>query len=256
MILILLSWLYIFFTAFSLGIAFSKMLRIKQFDLVVIAILGLFSVTLLATAWAFFGPIALEFHVFLVLLSVFFLYKNKSNFTSILKETVSQIKSFSFSVKILFAISSLLVLAQSTTLPFIIDNESYYIQTIKWLNEYGFVKGLANLHLFFGQTSGWHITQSVYSFSFLYDKFNDLNGFCMLLGNLFAFQKLQSYFTKGNRIDLLFGLLPLTYAFLFQFISSPSPDFPVYIFAFILFSMYIQNEAAGRRRRVGFNRVS
>lgn len=243
MILILLSWLYIFFTAFSIGVAFSKLIRIRQFDIITTTILGLFSITLLATIWAFFGAIAIGFHFVLVLLAVFFWYKNKVSFTSILKETVIQIKSYSYPVKILFVTSSLLVIAQSATLPFIIDNESYYIQTIKWLNEYGFVKGLANLHLFLGQTSGWHITQSVYSFSFLYDRFNDLNGFCMLLGNLFAFKKLHTYFTKGNRMDLLFGLLPLTYAFLFQFISSPSPDFPVYIFAFILFSMYLQNEA-------------
>ena len=241
MILILLSWLYIFFTAVSFGIVFSKALRIQQFDIVVTPILGLFSITLLASVWAFFAPIAIWFHAILILLAVLFWYKNKTTFTSILQSTLVQIKSFSKPIKILLVVSSLLVLAQSATLPFIIDNESYYIQTIKWLNEYGFVKGLANLHLFLGQTSGWHITQSVYSFSFLYDRFNDLNGFCLLLGNFFAFQKLQAYFTKGNQMNLLFGLLPLTYVFLFQFISAPSPDFPVYLFAFVLFSMYIQN---------------
>lgn len=242
MLLILLSWLYIFFTTVSLGITFSKMIRLQQFDVVVTIILGLFSITLLATIWAFFGPISIGFHVVLMLLSLFFWYKNKTTFSSIFEKIVIQIKSFFFPFKILFVISSLLVLAQSATLPFIIDNESYYIQTIKWLNEYGFIKGLANLHLFLGQVSGWHITQSVYSFSFLYDKFNDLNGFCLLLANFFAFQKLHSFFIKGTRMDLLFGLLPLAYAFLLQFISSPSPDFPVYVFAFVLFSMYLQND--------------
>lgn len=243
MILILLSWLYIFFTAFSFGTAFSKALRIQQYDIVLTPILGLFSITLLATVWAFFGPIAIAFQAFLVVLSILFWYRNQAVFTLVWQTTLSKIKSFSFPVKILLAVSSFFILAQSATLPFIIDNESYYIQTIKWLNEYGFVKGLANLHLFFGQTSGWHITQSVYSFSFLYDRFNDLNGFCLLLVNFFAFQKLHSYFSNGNRLDLLFALLPLTYAFLFQFISSPSPDLPVYLFAFILFSMYLQHEA-------------
>ncbi|MEO5777564.1 MAG: hypothetical protein ABIQ27_11705 [Flavobacterium sp.] len=242
MILILPSWLYIFITAISFGIAFSKVLRIQRFDVVTTPIIGLFSITLLATVWAFFAPIAVGFHIVLILLTVLFWYRNKTTFTSILKDTLVQIKWFSYPVKILFAASSFLALAQSATLPFIIDNESYYIQTIKWLNEYGFVKGLANLHLFLGQTSGWHITQSVYSFSFVYDRFNDLNGFCLLLGNFFAFQKIHLYFAKGNRLDLLFGLLPLTYAFLFQFVSSPSPDFPVYIFGFILFSIYLQNE--------------
>ena len=240
MILILLSWLYIFLTALSFGILFSKVLRIQQFELVITTILGLFSITLLATAWAFFGPINILFHIVLLLLTVIFWFRQKATFTFILQNTVSQILSFSFPIKVLLAVSSLLALAQSATLPFIIDNESYYIQTIKWLNEYGFVKGLANLHLFLGQTSGWHITQSVYSFSFLYDKFNDLNGFCLILGNLFAFQKSHAYFTKGNRLDLIFGLLPLSYVFLFQFVSSPSPDFPVYIFGFILFSIFLQ----------------
>lgn len=240
MILILLSWLYIFFTAFSFGIAFSKVLRIMKLDVVITTIIGLFSVTLLATIWAFFGPIAIAFHSVLLATSILFWYKNKAAFLSVILGVSRQIKQYSFPIKILLAVSSLLILAQSAALPFIIDNESYYIQTIKWLNEYGFVKGLANLHLFFGQTSGWHITQSVYSFSFLYERFNDLNGFCLLLANFFAFQKLQSYFSKGNSIDLLFGLLPLTYAFLFQFISSPSPDLPVYVMAFILFSMYLQ----------------
>lgn len=244
MILILLSWLYIFFTAFSFGVAFSKALRLQQYDAVITPILGLFSITLLAASWAFIGPIAIAFHVFLIVLSLVFWYYNKAVFIAVWQTTLSKINSFSFPVKILFIVSCIFILAQSATLPFIIDNESYYIQTIKWLNEYGFVKGLANLHLFLGQTSGWHITQSVYSLSFLYDKFNDLNGFCMLLANFFAFQKLHSYFTKGNRMDLVFGLLPLTYAFLFQFISSPSPDFPVYVLAFILFSIYLQDISA------------
>ena len=231
-----------FFTAVAFGIAFSKVVRIQQFELVTTTILGLFAITLLASVWAFFCPIAIGFHVVLGLLSIFFWYKSKATLTSVLESALAQIKSFSTPIKVLLSVSSLLVLAQSATLPFIIDNESYYIQTIKWLNEYGFVKGLANLHLFLGQTSGWHITQSVYSFSFLFDRFNDLNGFCMLLGNFFAFQKLNAYFIKGNRMDLLFGLLPLTYAFLFQFISAPSPDLPVYLFAFILFSIFLSTE--------------
>lgn len=245
MILILLSWIYIFLTALSFGIAFSKLLKIGLPDCITASITGLFAITVLATIWAFFYPIAIAFHIVLILSSILLWFKNKAIFKSVLQSALSKIKSFSAPIKILLAVSSFLILAQSATLPFIIDNESYYIQTIKWLNEYGLVKGLANLHLFFGQTSGWHITQSVYSLSFLYDKFNDLNGFVLLLGNFFAFQKLQAYFKNGNRLDLVFGLIPLTYVFLFQFISSPSPDFPIYIFSFILFSIYINNPNNG-----------
>jgi hypothetical protein len=190
MVLILLSWIYIFFTAFGFGIALSRLLRIQQFEIIITPILGLFAITILASVWAFFGPINLVFHILLLLLSLVFWY-NRKEVVVMVFQTLARLQSYPFPLKIILLISSLLILAQSATLPFIIDNESYYIQTIKWLNEYGFVKGLANLHLFFGQTSGWHVTQSVYSFSFMYDRFNDLNGFCLLLGNFFAFQKLN-----------------------------------------------------------------
>jgi len=242
MTLILLSWLYILLTAIALGIGFIKLFRLQVTDIVMTSILGLFSITIFASIFALFGPINLVFNSILFVFSFVIINNNKAEFFAIFRQVKKQFIDFSFPIKILLIISSILILAQSATLPFIIDNETYYIQTIKWLNEYGFVPGIANLHLFFGQTSGWHIAQSVYSFSFLYDRFNDLNGLCLLLGNYWAFQKLHSYFTTNYRLDLVFGLLPLTYVFLFQFISAPSPDFPVYVFGIILFSLYLERE--------------
>ena len=242
MILILLSWCYIFFISLSIGIQFSKLTRIPPNDVVITTVLGLFSVTVLASFWAIFGPIALHFHLILLLISIVLAFKNKNDFKTVILEFKIIYNRFPIAFKFLFVLSSLLILAQSATLPFIIDNETYYIQTIKWLNEYGFVPGLANLHLFFGQTSGWHITQSAFNFSFLLDRFNDLNGFCLLLGNFWAFGKLHSYFSTKNRLDLVFGLLPLTYTFLFQFVNAPSPDLPVYIFGLLLFSLYLDKE--------------
>jgi hypothetical protein len=240
MALILLSWLYVFFTSIAVGIGFSKLFRIQSLTFVITGILGLFGVTLLAGGWAIFGPINIGFHIFLLLLSIAFGFYFKTDFKELIKSTLTQLSGFPLSIKILFSLSSILILVQSATLPFIVDNETYYIQTIKWLSEYGFVPGLANLHLFLGQTSGWHITQSVYSFSFLYDRFNDLNGYLFLMVNFWSFQKLHSYFSGSNRMDLVFGLLPLTYVFLFQFINAPSPDLPVYLIGLVVFSMYLE----------------
>jgi len=240
MVLILLSWLYVFFTSMAVGVGFSRFFRLKSLTVVITGILGLFCITLWASCWAIFGPIHVGFHVSLLILSITLGYYCKTDFLNMIKGLRAQIAAFPLSIKTLVSISSVFILAQSATLPFIADNETYYIQTIKWLNEYGYVPGLANLHLFLGQTSGWHITQSVYSFSFLYDRFNDLNGYLVLIANFWAFQKLNSYFTNGNKLDLVFGLLPLSYVFLFQFVSAPSPDLPVYLIGFIVFSMYLE----------------
>ena len=242
MVLIFLSWLYILFSSLTFGIGFSKLFRIPSIDVVITSILGLFSITIVASIWAVFGPINIAFHSVLLLFTLLIGFWNKELYLVIFQKTKSIFIAFPIAIKMLLLFSSLLILAQSATSPFIIDNETYYIQTIKWLNEYGFVPGLANLHLFFGQTSGWHITQSVYSFSFLYDRFNDLSGFCLLIGNYWAFEKLHSYFVTKNKIELVFGLLPITYVFLFQFVNAPSPDVPVYIFGLILFWLYLENE--------------
>jgi len=242
MVLIFINWIYILFTSIAFGIGFKKLFRLQSTNIVVISILGLFTITMFASIFALFGPINLVFNSLLLLFSTVIIKKDKDLFFNVLGKTRTELAILSSPIKLLLVISSILILVQSATLPFIIDNETYYIQTIKWLNEYGFVPGLANLHLFLGQTSGWHITQSVYSLPFLYDRFNDLNSFCLLLGNYWAFQKLHSYFITNNRLDLAFGLLPMSYAFLFQFINAPSPDFPIYIFGIILFSLYLEKK--------------
>jgi len=93
-----------------------------------------------------------------------------------------------------------------------------------------------------GQASGWHILQSAFSFSFLYDSFNDLSGFCLLLGNYYAIVHLNAYLkNKSSKINLIIGLFPLFNVFFFQFISAPSPDVAVYVIAFIIFYLFIEN---------------
>lgn len=148
MVLILLSWLYIFFTSLTLGIGFSKLFQIKSHNLVITPILGLFGVTLLASFWAILGPISIAFHLFLLGSTIALGYHFKSNLIGIVKNGFEQFSSFSLWLKVLLGMNSLLILAQSAALPFVVDNETYYLQTIKWLNEYGLVPGLANLHLF------------------------------------------------------------------------------------------------------------
>ena len=239
MLLIILSWIYILITTIHLGYCSDKYLKINTKDFVLTSILGLFSATVFGTIWAFFGRINIEFHIFLLALNILIYFVYKKEIKTIYRSFWQELKKLNSGLKLYLAGISILIIAQCAAKPFIIDNESYYIQTIKWINEYGLVKGLANLHIFFGQTSGWHIAQSVFNFSFLYANFNDLSGYCLLLGSVFAIFRLDSYFEKGKKIDLIIGLLPIANVLLFQFISAPSPDLPVYIFSFILFYYFI-----------------
>ncbi|MGL2993938.1 LIC_10190 family membrane protein [Flavobacterium sp. TSSA_36] len=240
MILILLSWIYISFSTITIGFYTNRIVRLKNNNLIIYSILGLFSTTIFTTIWAIFGRIHFEFHIVYFLINQYLFFKYKENIQSDFLNFRNELTSLQLHLKIIASAITVLIIAQCASIPYIIDNESYYIQTIKWINEYGLVKGLGNLHFFLAQTSGWHILQSAFNFSFIYQNFNDISGYCLLLGNIFSILKLNEY-NKTNDINaLIIGLLPIANLFFFQFISSPSPDIPIYVISFLIFHYFNQ----------------
>jgi len=59
--------------------------------------------------------------------------------------------------------------------------------------------------------------------------------------NYFSIFKLNSYFDNENKSYLIVGLFPLSSVLLFQFISAPSPDLPVYVLSFIVFFYFLEH---------------
>lgn len=241
MLLILFSWLYIFIVALSVGVAIKQLLNLNYLNPIIILLFGLFGVTLFTGFWAVFSSVNGIYQVIQLLITCLLFFYNKQPIFETINIIKQQFKGLSIALKISFIIVLVLALAQCASPPFVIDNESYYIQTIKWLNEYGFVKGLVNLHLFLGQTSGWHILQSAFNFSFIYSSLNDISGFCLLIGNFYAITSLNQYLkaTQKNRIDLAIGLFPIFNVFFFQFISAPSADIAIYVIALIVFHQFL-----------------
>ncbi|HEX8561415.1 MAG TPA: hypothetical protein VF676_00420 [Flavobacterium sp.] len=233
MLIILVSWIYILLTTINLGVVVSRMFRISP-HFSVTAFIGLFATSMLASAWAFFDGLSWGFDLFFLGLNVVVSLIHRPLLLRQCSKFRNELLSLKTPLKILIGFLSLLILAQCASAPYAFDNESYYIQTIKWLEEYGFVKGVANLHIFLGQTSGWHIAQSAFNFTWLSPNLNDLSGFSLLLGNLFAICNLNDYFKDRDKNYLVFGLLPIANLLLFPFISAPSPDVPVYILTLII----------------------
>ena len=114
--------------------------------------------------------------------------------------------------------------------PYILDHFGYYVPTIKWISEFGIVKGNSNLDLTLGQMSFWHVLQA--GFSHVTDSFLRLNSFFLLPYLLYIFEK-KSW--------LHFVFLPV----LFLFVQQPNPDLPV-----IVFSLIILNEVLDGNRNL------
>ena len=172
-----------------------------------------------------------------MLLHFYFIKDFKLNWNII----INDFRQFSIVSKLTFFVILISSAFKCAQVPFILDNESYYIQTIKWLNEYGFVKGLANLNIAFGQTSGWHILQSGFNFSFISNRFNDLNGFILIICafcylNIFSYEYRKSKIYHWSIFILVFNVLT------FQFINSPSPDLPIFLIGQLIFIYFLKNE--------------
>ena len=242
MILVLIYWCYLLIISSAIGIGLSKLLKLNlDKSALLIPFLGGFGVTVIASIVAIWGNLGSYFEIALATVSLFLtvIYRGTiSNYLFLLKAKILELQTF---LKFIFIVVFLLALAQSSTAPYMIDNETYYIQTIKWLDAYGFVPGLANLHFFLSQMSGFHILQSATNLDGLYSHFNDLSGFYLILGNLYALSHLQTYFKTKGILYLIIGLFPIFNVFLFQFIGAPSPDILIYVLALIIFSEYLKH---------------
>ncbi len=209
--------LYLLFTAIFiipalLGIGtISEKIFGKNYSYLSIKIL--FGILTLSVVWAFaafFIPINLHTEVVTLSLGLigfyyFRVYNDLSNF-------ILENKNF------LFPLLLTIVFAGSFY-PFILDHFGYYVTTIKWINEFGLVKGISNLDLLLGQMSVWHIFQA--GFSSFSDVFLRLNTVLLIIYIIYVFE-------KKSWVHLCF--IPI----LFLFAQSPSPDLPSVIFSLII----------------------
>jgi hypothetical protein len=232
MIIILFSWIVLLYMISIPGIILKEQLNLSD-NKAFILLYGVIFQTFFASLFAFFYKIDATFFIINLLLIVIssFYVKNK-----ILPFFSSFLANFNLKFKIIFLFFVVATALKSAQLPSIFDNETYYIQTIKWLNEYGYVKGLANVHPFLAQCSFWHVLQSANNFSFLNNNLNDINGFILIVGFYYFIEK---YRLQSNPFIIVNSLFLIFY---YQFIDSPSPDLPILVITSVIFYEFIFTE--------------
>ncbi|KMQ65782.1 membrane protein [Chryseobacterium angstadtii] len=174
---------------------------------------GILGLGLIWTVLAFFIPINIYVEIPFVAAGILFFFKKKL-----------YLEFFEVSKKdgLLTGIASLVILYGGSFYPYILDHFGYYFPTIKWLTEFGLVKGISNLDFTLGQMSVWHIFQA--GFSGFSDPFLRINTILLLVYTLYIVE-------RKSWIQLCF--IPV----LLLFSQSPSPDLPV-----ITLSLIILNE--------------
>lgn len=110
---------------------------------------------------------------------------------------------------------------------FLYDTYSYYLPTIKFIDDYGLLKGIANFDFNLGQTSLWHIIQA--STNNTFDFSYKINTFLVVIFLIYIYE---------NNLKKFILFLPIFYFF----VSSPSPDLPIFVVSIIIVSYYINNK--------------
>lgn len=235
MLLILAYWLFLLLITLPYGLLLQKICGIKSANICLTLVFGLFFLCFGFTAVSLFTALNFYALVIVILIAISLYYLYRKDIKAIIKNctlTVNTLKPFQKYLLLFFIFASALKSAQ---VPFVIDNESYYIQTIKWANEYGLVKGLANLHIFLAQASPWHILHAGLNLNFTGLYFNDINGFIFLVTVTYAI-------TQQEALKSWLSFLPLFSVFYFLFLDAPSPDLPLLCLLPVMFWLYIQNK--------------
>ena len=189
MIVILAYWLLLFFLILPFGYITAKALKIKTDSTLILQLLGLFLLSFSFTISALLIPLNVYHFICYFLFSIVLHLLYCKPICALLNQFILDLKNLTLFYKIILLLLVAGAALKSAQLPFIIDNESYYIQTIKWVNTYGLVKGLGNLHLFFAQASPWHILQAGLNLNFLPITFNDLNGFIFIICSIYGYYR-------------------------------------------------------------------
>lgn len=168
-------------------------------NIAVYLITGLIAITGIAQIAALFTALNLSFILLLLLATALLAIIFRKN----LKPQIATLYTSFSSQKLLFFVYSLpliltvLVINSGPTI--MDDTDSYHIQMIKWLHEYGTVRGIANLHLRYGFNSSWFIAISALSpASDHINTYMMLNGLLSVWMGLYLLEKISKTINSAN----------------------------------------------------------
>lgn len=263
MLLVILSWIYISFIFFGFGLAITALFnRVLQRNhavqnnhavqknnitvplaphITILLLLGMVGVAVVASALSLFMPVNALANGIVLLMAILFIALFKKNASAARAQLRYEINSVPRLLVVLFVAFVLVFAFLSAQPPSHYDEGLYYGTTIKWMEEYGTVKGVANVNTRIGFNSTWFLLNALFSFQYLHlGNFNDLNGLLLLYVFCYSFGAIDGLYRRDHRLSVIvralmvvplaafhFGASSDFLLFNVNFLSSPTADIPV-----------------------------
>lgn len=256
MLIIICNWLYILFTIFCMGFAFSQFsekvlhFSFKRMDTVLMT--GLMIATVYAQIFSLFYRVNIEANAIMLVFCIVICITMRKQISAFLK---SAFQNSSTDYKIMLVLL-FLVWSYFTSRGYMVyDMSLYHGQSIRWIEEYGVVKGLGNLHNRFGYNSSIFAVSALYSMKFLLGRslhaVNGLIAFLLSAGILDlgkAFKRKRMLLSDYARIGAIYYLTTI-----WDEIIAPSSDYAVMCTIFYIVIKWLtqlEEEDESRRNHI------
>lgn len=183
MISVLFNWLYIavtsFLTGFGLCALVRRMVGCRVRDIGCIMAMGLMAVTVYAQVFSLFGGVGAAANLVLAAVCLAVAAAGRRQIAALLSEAWAD-KGVVW--KAVMALSVVIWCFCTSRGYMHYDSDLYHAQSIRWIEEYGVVKGLGNIHVRFAYNSSFFALSALYSMKFLTGRsLHAVNGFMAFL---------------------------------------------------------------------------
>ena len=234
MVSVILIWIYILITTFIIGYGVLRLItrhfpyQVKNWDAYVLC--GIVCVTVYAQFFSLFAGVGLLANGMLCAVCAGILWRERESFKALLL-------SYWTKSRILLVVFIFLLFAYGTSRGMIhYDTGLYHAQSIRWIEEYGVVKGLGNLHCRLAYNSAAFALSALYSMAFLGGgSFHCCAGFlafllaviCLKIGGSLRLGRLRS--SDFARVMCVYYLVNI-----FDEMVSPASDYFMVLIAFYI----------------------
>lgn len=245
MLLTLLNWIWIGISSFLIGYAglnlLNRIVRASVKSISMIFVFGLCLLTVYAEYFSLFYKVGIVANGILLCCNMLIVLLCRNGIKEFLLKTEDKLpkgKNGLFVGCVAVVLFAIMLIVSSSTINHY-DTLLYHAQSIRWVEEYGVVKGLGNLHNRFAYNSSVFPLQALFSMPYIFGQsMHSVNGFIAVFFLIYAVASMKCLREKKMYVSdfmRLAFIISLNLESIYKYISSSGSDtFAIALFFYIL----------------------